>query len=105
EAGLPTFVDKPFANDLESTRQVVELAKSKNVPLTSFSAIRFAPEILEMRKNEASFGKVVSAYAMGPAVSTSIFGPRAAHPFFYRIHGIETLQILLGAGAESVTTR
>ena len=45
EAGVPTFVDKPFANDMEDIQMLVALAAARDVPLMSCSAVRYAVEV------------------------------------------------------------
>jgi predicted dehydrogenase len=104
EAGLPTFVDKPFTNDLENTRTLVQLAAKKGAPLMSCSAVRYAAEVLALQSHVSSFGEVSCAVTSGPATG-NLPDPRAAHPFFYGIHPVELLHTLLGACAEAVTTR
>jgi len=38
-AGIPTFVDKPFCTDLQEGIDFVRFARSRGVPITSFSTI------------------------------------------------------------------
>ncbi len=102
-AGVPTFVDKPFANDFAETRELVQLAAQKNVPLMSCSAVRYAVEMNELAARLPSFGALSCAMTSGPAAG-DFPNPRARHPFFYGIHPVELLHTLLGPGAESVTT-
>lgn len=104
EAGVPTFVDKPFANDLANTRALVQLAAEKGVPLLSCSAVRYAAEVLALQGRSPSFGALSCAVTSGPATG-NLPDPRARHPFFYGIHPVELLHTLLGPGAEAVTTR
>ncbi|MBX3011034.1 MAG: Gfo/Idh/MocA family oxidoreductase [Caldilineaceae bacterium] len=104
QAGVPTFVDKPFANDFAEVRALVQLAAEKQVPLMSCSAVRYAVEINELQTRLPSFGQLTSAVTSGPAAG-DFPNPRARHPFFYGIHPVELLHTLLGPGAEAVTTR
>jgi predicted dehydrogenase len=103
-AGLPTFVDKPFANDLANTRELVQLAAEKGAPILSCSAVRYAAEVLVLQERTSSFGEISCAVTSGPATG-NLPDPRSAHPFFYGIHPVELLHTLLGPGAEAVTTR
>lgn len=103
EAGVPTFIDKPFANDLADVRALVQLATERNVPLMSCSAVRYAVEVLELQPRLASFGALNLAVTSGPAVG-DFPNPRARHPFFYGSHPVELLHTLLGGDAEAVTT-
>lgn len=104
EAGLPTFVDKPFANDFADVRALVELATAQNVPLMSCSAVRYAVEMNELQARLPAFGPLTCAVTSGPAAG-DFPNPRARHPFFYGIHPVELLHTLLGPGAAAVTTR
>lgn len=104
EAGIPTFVDKPFANDFADVRQLVQLAQEKQVPMFSCSAVRYAVEVLELQERLPDFSALNLAITSGPAVG-DFPNPRARHPFFYGIHPVELLHTLLGGGAEAVTTQ
>ncbi|MEZ4734391.1 MAG: Gfo/Idh/MocA family oxidoreductase [Caldilineaceae bacterium] len=103
-AGVPTFVDKPFANDFADVQALVQLAAEKHVPLMSCSAVRYAVEMVELQQRLPDFGPLTCAVTSGPA-SGDCPNPRARHPFFYGIHPVELLHTLLGPGAEAVTTR
>jgi predicted dehydrogenase len=102
-AGLPTFVDKPFANDFAAVQELAHLASKGNVPVISCSAVRYVPEMLELSNRLSSFGSLSCAIASGQA-SGDFPNPRAKHPYFYGIHPVEMLHALLGGGAEAVTT-
>ncbi len=104
EAGLPTFVDKPFANDLGDVRSLVRLAAERDVPLMSCSALRYAGEVMELQERMEGFGALNCAVVSGAAAG-DFPDPRAMHPFFYGIHATELLHTLLGSGAAAVTTR
>ena len=82
EAGLPTFVDKPFANEMEDVHQLVGLAQQRNAPLTSCSALRYAGEVMELQEKMAAFGPLNCAIVSGAAAG-DFPDPRAKHPFFY----------------------
>src|SRR5262245_26607936 len=45
EAGLPCYVDKPFACTVADARRMFDLADQKKVPLFSASAMRYAPAL------------------------------------------------------------
>lgn len=104
EAGIPTFIDKPFANDFADVQALVKLAAEKGTALMSCSAVRYAVEVLELQPRLPEFGALNLAVTSGPAVG-DFPNPRARHPFFYGSHPVELLHTLLGTGAEAVTTR
>ncbi len=104
ETGLPTFVDKPFANEMDDVHSLVGLAAERGTPLMSCSALRYAGEVMELQERIAGFGALNCAVVSGAAAG-DFPDPRALHPFFYGIHAAELLHTLLGSGAEAVTTR
>ena len=104
EAGVPTFVDKPLANNMDNVRQLVDLAHKYTVPIMSCSAVRYAPEVLALKEQIPEFGLLSAAVVTGAAAG-DFPDPRARHPFFYGIHPVELLHTLLGRGAVAVSTR
>ena len=97
EAGIPTFVDKPFACRLPDAQAMVDLATSNNVTMFNASAMRFAEETRQVVDHK-SLGTVQGAVAFGPAKRT------AGNPglFHYGVHSVELLFELMGTGCESV---
>src|SRR5262249_57417588 len=66
DAGVPCYVDKPFACSVADARMIVELAAKKKRPLCSASSLRFAPELVAYA-DDAKHGKVLGAVTWGPA--------------------------------------
>src|ERR1051326_4920351 len=52
EAGIPCFVDKPFACSTDDARKMVELAAKKKVPIFSSSSLRYSPELVKFMDGE-----------------------------------------------------
>src|SRR6267143_6747533 len=98
EAGKPLFIDKPVAGSLADAIVIYELAKKHNVPCFSTSSLRFAPGIQELLKNE-KLGTIAGAATWGPCS----YQEGTPDMFFYGIHGIEPLFVLMGPGCETVT--
>lgn len=98
EAGIPCFVDKPFACSVADAKAIAELAAKKKLPLFSSSALRYAPEITA-HLADPKHGKVVGAATHGPASRHD----RNPGLFHYGIHAVEMLYTILGPGCESVT--
>jgi virulence factor len=100
EAGLPLFVDKPFACSRADAAAMVEAARARGVALTSASALRYCPELLDVRARSAELGPVVGvdAYTPGP------LHPRNPGLFHYGVHGVEMVYALMGTGCRSVRT-
>ena len=98
EAGIPTFVDKPFTCSLKDARRLAELAAEHNVPLFSSSSLRYGLEVQQLKADVAETGRVLGAVAYSPAS----LHPRNPGLFHYGIHGVETLYALMGRGCQEV---
>ena len=99
-AGIPTFVDKPFACSLGDAAAMVRLAREKQTVLLTSSALRFAGEIDQFRARAADYGRLHGVVSHGPAKRAE------GNPglFHYGIHAVEVLFTLMGPGCRSVTT-
>jgi len=98
EAGLPTYVDKPFACSVKDAKALAELAEKKGVPIFSSSSLRYGLEVVAVKEKEGEIGKVVGAETYSPAS----LHPRNPGLFNYGIHAVEPLYALMGSGCESV---
>jgi hypothetical protein len=98
EAGIPCFIDKPFACNVADARKIALLAEKSQVPVFSSSSLRYAPEVVEY-VSDASNGKLHGAVVFGPALL------HEGNPgfFHYGIHAVEMLYTLLGPGCRRVT--
>ncbi len=97
EAGKPLWVDKPVADDLTDVIELFRLAKEKNVPCWSSSAMRFGEAVASARRNEE----------LGDIVACDVFGSSSwaeLHPslYLYGIHAVEPLFTVMGTGCEAV---
>jgi hypothetical protein len=98
KAGKPLWIDKPVAGSLADAIVIYELAKKHNVPVFSSSSARFSAGLKAIRSDE-SVGDIVGAMTWGSASTT----PGTPDMFFYGIHGIEPLFVLMGRGCETVS--
>jgi hypothetical protein len=98
EAGLPTFVDKPFAPNVEEAEAMIALAVQHNTPLLSCSSLRYEPLVQAARALQAERGQLLSADVWGPCALHD-GNPGLLH---YGIHGVEMLYALLGSGCREV---
>ncbi len=98
EAGMPVFIDKPFACSLRDALQIAELAAKHNAPLFSSSSLRFSLEVQQVQAKRGEWGQVVGADSFSPATTH----PRNPGLFHYGIHGVETLFALMGKGCRRV---
>lgn len=97
-AGLPTFVDKPFAETVAQADEMIRLATRHDAPLMSCSALRYDPEIRHALSLCKTHGRILSA---------DVWTTAALHPgnpglLHYGIHGVEMLYALMGTGCRSV---
>ena len=98
EAGIPCYVDKPFACSTADAKAMVELATKKNLPIFSASSLRYAPEVVAYG-GDAKHGKVHGLICWGPASEH----PRNPGLYHYGIHAVEILYTLMGPGCQRVT--
>lgn len=99
-AGIPAFVDKPFACSLADALEMQRLAEQHQVLLMSSSGMRFCDEALQVAQLQKTNGRLLGATTFGPAKRA------AGNPglFHYGIHAVELLLQLMGTGCESVCT-
>lgn len=88
DAGLPVLVDKPLACSVPDAEAILELAHKRNVPVTSFSALRFSSRTTEWAQRLTA--EPDTLIITGPADPTSQY----AGIFFYGIHVVEIAHAL-----------
>jgi hypothetical protein len=98
KAGKPLWIDKPVAGSLADAIVIYELAKRHNVPCFSASSLRFNPALKQVLEDE-KIGGVAGAATWG----SCSYSPGTPDMFFYGIHGIEPLFVLMGRGCETVS--
>ncbi|GAB4149565.1 MAG: Gfo/Idh/MocA family oxidoreductase [Planctomycetaceae bacterium] len=100
EAGIPTYIDKPFACNLSDAEEMIRLAQENNATLFHSSGLRFAEEILNFQRASEIHGRLNGVMSYGPAKRAE------GNPglFHYGIHAVSILFALMGPGCESVTT-
>src|SRR5262245_34989248 len=64
-AGIPCFIDKPFACSFADAHKIVDLAAEHKVPVFSASSLRYAPELVEYLADSKKHGKILGALAYG----------------------------------------
>lgn len=103
EAGIPCFVDKPFACSRADALAIQDLAARSKVPVFSSSALRFAPELVAFT-NDPQKGKVLGVVSHGtaPYYENKSAVPRNPGLFHYGIHALEVLYTLMGPGCDRV---
>jgi predicted dehydrogenase len=91
EEGLPVFVDKPFALNLDDAEDMLGLALETGAPLMSASGLRYAEEV-EAALEEIGEDEIVHASLIGPG-----------ELFFYGIHLTDVLNTTVGPGVMAVS--
>jgi len=100
EAGLPVFVDKPFCTDLAEGLEFARFARSKGVPVTSFSVVSLQSSVKNFATAAAKLGRLRAVQTAGPCDIRSEYGG----VFFYGIHQVELVTNLLGLEPTQVVT-
>lgn len=100
EAGIPAYVDKPFAGNLRDAQEMIDLAARRNVVISTSSSLRYSHELIEFRHRLPKLGTLNGA---------AVWGPAKRHPgnpglLHYGIHAVESLYAVMGPGCEEVST-
>ena len=101
EAGIPTWIDKPFAIKNEDAKKVIEASKKHNTLLTGGSTCKYAYDVLNIKnavENGSRIGKIKSAMLNFPAELTNEYGGL----YFYGAHLVEMTLAAFGYNPKSV---
>jgi predicted dehydrogenase len=97
-AGKRVFIDKPLAGSLADAVEIVRLGKESGVPWFSSSALRFGGPATKLAASE-SVGDVLGCEVFSPCTTE----PHHPDLYWYGVHGVEGLYVLMGTGCESVS--
>jgi len=100
EAGVPAYVDKPFACSLNDAVSILDLARQTDTPVAYASALRFSEQMTDLRAKQSRSGELVGVLTCGPAKRS----PMNPGLFHYGIHSVELLYALMGTGCTEVST-
>lgn len=98
EAGVPTFIDKPFCYRAKEGKAFLELAKKHGTPVTSFSSIANSYDTFDIKEQLKTIGAINQVTRYGPVTLDSEYGGI----FFYGVHTVQPLLYLFGDTAERV---
>jgi len=98
EAGIPTFVDKPFCYRAAEGKQFLNVAKKKGTPVTSFSVLTHQAAFGRFQNKLATLGGIKAASSWGSADLKSKWGGI----FFYGIHQVDMVLHAFGFGVKAV---
>ncbi len=92
EAGIPTFIDKPFCYRVSEGEKFLEMARQKGTPVTSYSSIAQSAATFDMKKQVQEMGEFNNVVRYGPADLDSPYGGI----FFYGVHLVQPLMYIFG---------
>ncbi|MCG6186732.1 Gfo/Idh/MocA family oxidoreductase [Maribellus maritimus] len=98
EAGVPTFVDKPFCYRASEGKDFLQMAKQMKTPVTSYSSIAQSSATFDMMKQIKSMDKISQVVRTGTADLDSKYGGI----FFYGVHIVQPLMYMFGEDIEEV---
>lgn len=101
QRGLSTWVDKPFAIDLDEALRMVDTAQTSGALLAGGSTCKYAPDVLALRNEFHRLGgekRVISAHLNFPGELDSPYGGL----YFYGGHAVEILTTAFGPNIQSV---
>lgn len=100
EAGIPAFIDKPFANCGQEALELAKLAKAKNVPMVGGSSTKLVHDVSMMRYFFLNkFEKVLGGNVVSPVNMDNIYGGF----YFYSSHLAEISMSIFGYDPKAVT--
>lgn len=92
EAGLPTFVDKPFTTTVADAESLIALSERTGAPLFCTSAVRFADQTVALKERfRQTVGEPILAHVTGNGDFDN-----------YAVHALEFLLSVWGGGVTSL---
>lgn len=98
EAGIPTFIDKPFCYRAKEGKEFLALARFHGTPVTSFSSIAHSHETFDIKEQLKTMGAINQVVRYGPVDLASEYGGI----FFYGSHIVQPLLYLFGDNVKRV---
>ena len=100
EAGIPTFIDKPFCYRAKQGKDFLALARKHGTPVTSFSSVANSYTTFNIKEQLENLGSINQVIRSGPVGLDSQYGG----VFFYGAHTIQPLLYLFGDNVKKVRT-
>ncbi len=99
EAGIPAFIDKPFANCSCAAVELAKLAKSKNVPLVGGSSTKLVYDVQQLAyARRTAFEEICGGSVVAPLNMNNEYGGF----YFYSSHLAEISLTIFGYNPKSV---
>lgn len=95
--GKPVFIDKPLALTTKDANEIFRIARQRNLPVMSASALRYAERLVKLTA-EIDRAGIRGANVRGPL----LVEPTQSLYFWYGIHAIEMLYAIMGPGCTEV---
>ncbi|OQA86138.1 MAG: Oxidoreductase family, NAD-binding Rossmann fold [Lentisphaerae bacterium ADurb.Bin242] len=94
--GKPIFLDKPFADTLDSANEIMAAAKEHNIRFFTASSLRYDANLIDAASKcpRPQFACIWGPLGKAPASSSIVW---------YGVHAFEMLERTMGTGAVSVT--
>ena len=92
EAGIPTFIDKPFCYRVSEGRSFLEMAHTKKTPVSSFSTVARGEAINDLKAQVKALTGIQHVISSGHCDVASPYGG----VFFYGIHQVQRLMEVFG---------
>ena len=93
EAGIPIFINRPFAYNLSDARDMIDLAAEHGTPIMCGSSFEYVKEVEIIRKRLASLGPITGFVADNSMSDYPSHG----------IHGLYFVYACLGGGVKQVS--
>ncbi|HML45996.1 MAG TPA: Gfo/Idh/MocA family oxidoreductase [Clostridia bacterium] len=101
EAGIPTFVDKPIANDDREAYEIVKIALKSGVPVMGGSCLKSVPDTLALQARQRELVREGSAMGGSVWAPLSFVNPYGNF-YFYSAHLVEMAMAIFGAFPKAV---
>ncbi len=98
EAGIPTFIDKPFCYRVDEGREFLAMAERLGTPVSSYSSVAHSYATFDIMKQIPALGKINQMVRYGPADLESQYGGI----FFYGVHLVQPMMYMFGDDIEKV---
>ncbi len=98
EAGIPTFIDKPFCYRVSEGRSFLAMARAKKTPISSFSTAARGAAINDLKAQVKALTGLQHVISSGHCDVASPYGG----VFFYGIHQVQKLMEVFGENVTKV---
>lgn len=100
--GVPTFVDKPFANNIDDVKAILKLAEENHTPVMSLSIIQVLPETKEFANRLPEIKKVNFGTIQGGGTSRAGLIHTICYALAIYGSGVETVRALVAPKHTSI---